>query len=108
MIEMENINLIKDIANDIETIKKALASIQTKRWLTTNELADYLGYSRDRIYKFKSLSFIENLHFYKKEGKILFDKIAIDDWVICKEKTNETNQSQKQIVDNILSSIKKA
>ncbi len=107
MIEMENINLIKDIANDIETIKKSLSSIQTKRWLTTNELAKYLGYSKDRIYKLKNISFIENLHFYKKEGKILFDKVAIDDWVICKEKTNETNQSQKQIVDNILSSIKK-
>ena len=107
MIEMENINLIKSISQDIETIKKSLSSIQTKRWLTTDEVAKYLGYSRDRIYKFKNSSFIENLHFYKKEGKILFDKVAIDDWVICKEKTNETNQSQKQIVDNILSSIQK-
>ena len=106
MIDMENINLIKDIAKDIEVIKKSLSSIQTKRWLTTDEVAKYLGYSRDRIYKFKNSSFIENLHFYKKEGRILFDKVAIDDWVICKEKTNDTNQSQKQIVDNILSSIK--
>ena len=104
---MENINLLKTMANDLETIKKSLSSIQTKRWLTTKEVAEYLGYSKDRIYKFKNSSFTENFHFYKKEGKILFDKVAIDDWVICKEKTNETNQSQKQIVDNILSSIEK-
>jgi DNA integrity scanning protein DisA with diadenylate cyclase activity len=57
MIDMENINLIKNIANDIETIKKSLSSIQTKRWLTTNELAKYLGYSKDRIYKIKKYLF---------------------------------------------------
>jgi len=105
MIEMENINLIKEIANDIETIKKALASIQTKRWLTTSELANYLGYSRDRIYKFKSLSFIENIHFYKKVGKILFDRVAIDDWMVGRN-FDENDITQRQVVDNILSSIK--
>ena len=106
MIDMENINLIKNMANSLEVIKKALESMQTKRWLTVAELAKYLGYSKDRIYKFKESVFIENLHFYKKQGKILFDRVAIDEWVVCKDKTNEINQSQRQIVDNILSSIK--
>ncbi|WP_375724258.1 helix-turn-helix domain-containing protein [Arcobacter sp. KX21116] len=106
MIEMENINLIKEIANDIETIKKALASIQTKRWLNTQELAKYLGYSKDRIYKLKEEVFIENLHFYKKTGKILYDRVEIDDWVVGKE-NHEIIQSRRYTVDNILSSIKK-
>jgi hypothetical protein len=106
MIDMENINLIKNMANNLEVIKKSISSIQTKRWLTVTELSKYLGYSKDRIYKFKESVFIENLHFYKKQGKILFDRVAIDDWIVCKDKTNETNQSQRQIVDNILSSIK--
>ena len=106
MIDMENINLIKNMANNLEVIKKSLSSMQIKRWLTVAELSKYLGYSKDRIYKFKESIFIENLHFYKKQGKILFDRVAIDDWVVCKDKTNETNQSSRQIVDNILSSIK--
>ncbi|MDD2896249.1 MAG: helix-turn-helix domain-containing protein [Aliarcobacter sp.] len=106
MIDMENINLIKSIAQDIETIKKSLSSIQVKRWLNTNETAKYLGYSKDRIYKLKEDAFIENLHFYKKTGKILFDRVAIDDWVVGKE-NNDLIQSKRHIVDNILSSIKK-
>ncbi len=105
MIEMENINLIKQMAQDIETIKKSLSSIQTKRWLTTNELAKYLGYSKDRIYKLKEEVLIEDLHFYKKTGKILFDRVAIDDWVVGKEH-HEVILSRQNIVDNILSSIK--
>ena len=106
MIDMENINLIKDIANNIEMIKKSLSSTQTKRWLNTRELATYLGYSKDRIYKIKEEVFIENLHFYKKTGKILFDRVAIDDWVVGKE-NHEIIQSRQYTVDNILSSIKK-
>ena len=107
MIDMENINLIKDIARDIEVIKKNLSTIQTKRWLNTNELAKYLGYSKDRIYKIKEDIFIEDIHFYKKTGKILFDRVAIDDWVVGKENNNEIIQSRQNIVDNILSSVKK-
>lgn len=106
MIQMENINLIKDMAKDIETIKKSLSSMQSKRWLNTKELAFYLGYSKDRIYKLKEDVFIENLHFYKKTGKIIFDRVAIDDWMVGKE-NHETIQSQRHIVDNVLLSIKK-
>jgi len=106
VVEMENINLIKDIAKDLETIKKLLSSKTDKRWLNVKELSQYLGYSKDRIYKLKDNIFIENIHFYKKTGKILFDRVAIDDWVVGKE-TDEINNSQRQIVDNILSSIKK-
>lgn len=105
-IDMCNINLIQDIAKDIETIKKTLASIQTKRWLNTKELAEYLGYSKDRIYKLKEDVFIEDLHFYKKTGKILFDRVAIDDWVVGKD-YHEVIQSRQHIVDNILLSVKK-
>ena len=67
---MENINLIESIAKDIELIKKALSSHQTKRWLNVKELATYLGYSKDRIYKLKDETFIEGIHFYKKTGNL--------------------------------------
>ena len=104
-IDMENINLIKDMAKDIEVIKKTLSNQSTKKWLNTKELADYLGYSKNRIYKLKEEVFLENLHFYKKVGKILYDRVAIDSWMVGKE-SDEINKSQRQIVANILSSIK--
>lgn len=106
MIEMENINLLKAMAQDIELIKKALSNQTDKRWLNVKELSIYLGYSKDHIYKLKDEVFLENIHFYKKMGKIIFDRVAIDSWMVGKE-TDDINQSRRQIVDNILSSIKK-
>ena len=105
-IDMENINLIKDMAQDIEMIKKSLSSQTTKRWLNTKELSEYLGYSKDRVYKLKDEIFVENIHFYKKIGKILFDRVAIDTWVMVGRISDETYNTQRQIVDNVLSSIK--
>lgn len=104
-VEFENINLIKQMSNDMQLLKKLLQDTTTKRWLSVKEVAIYLSYSKDRIYKIKDTIFIEGIHFYKKSGKILFGRVAIDEWVISKETTNEINQSQRQVVDNILSSI---
>lgn len=107
MINMEYINLIDAIAKDIKFIKEEIIkNSNQKRWLNIAELANYLGYSKHRIYKIKEEYFIENLHFYKKTGKILFDRVAIDDWMAGKDK-NDIIQSQRQIVDNILLSVKK-
>jgi predicted DNA-binding transcriptional regulator AlpA len=105
MIEMENINLIKQIALDLELIKKALCDQTEKRWLNVKELAHYLGYSKDRIYKIKDEYFEEGEHFHNKTGKLLFDRVAIDSWVVGRT-TNETNKSKRQVVDHILSSVK--
>lgn len=107
MIEMENINLIKEMAKDIELIKKSLMRQTEKRWLTVKELAQYLGYSKDHIYHLKEETFLEDIHFYKKTGKILFDRVAIDSWVLEGFRTNDTRKSRRQIVDNVLSSINK-
>ena len=104
-IKFENLAKIDILIQMVEQLESKVSG--TKRWLNINETAHYLGYSKDRIYKFQNNTFIENLHFYKKQGKILFDRVAIDEWVICKDKTNEINQSSRQTVDNILSSIKK-
>lgn len=106
MIEMENINLIRQIALDIESIKKVMQNHTSKRWLNVRELADYLGYSKDRIYKIKEGYFTEGEHFHNKTGKLLFDRVAIDSWVVGRT-TNETHQSKRQVVDNILSSVNK-
>ena len=101
-VELENINLIKDIKEDLELIKKTLTNKEQKRWLSVSELSKYLSYSKDHIYKLKDEIFIENIHFYKKVGKILFDRVAIDEWVVGKD-YDEIIQSQRQIVGDILS-----
>lgn len=104
-IELENLALIPKLFLELEELKKSLSSSNEKRWLTVNELAKYLGYSRDRIYKIKEEHLLEEVHFYKRAGKILFDRVAIDSWVIGKD-NNDAICEKRQIVDNVLSSIK--
>jgi len=105
-IELENLKLLPEIIKELEVIKKQLASSQHKRWMSVKELSAYLSYSSDYIYKLKESLFIEGVHFFKKSGKILFDKVAIDDFVVGKEYSDEVNQQGRQIVDNVLSSVK--
>lgn len=105
-IEFESLKLLPQMFALIEKLNTNLQNAHTKRWLSVKELATYLSYSSDRIYKIKEEHFIEGIHFFKKSGKILFDRVAIDSWVVGKD-TLETNDTQRQIVDNVLLSIGK-
>jgi hypothetical protein len=104
-----NTQILEQAVEDIALIKKMLLDSQQKPWLTSQELATYLGYSTDYIYKIKEKYFIEGIHFHKKVGKIIYDRIAVDEWVVSDNKgtNHDTNQSKRQVVDNILSSINK-
>ena len=103
-VEFESLKLLPQMFALIEKLNNNLEQGHTKRWLSVKELAEYLSYSSDRIYKLKDEYFIESIHFFKKSGKILFDRVAIDSWMVEKE-SNETDTTQRQIVDNVLSSI---
>lgn len=104
-INMENINKIDQLVKDMELIKEVILNqSMQKRWLTVAELAEYLGYSTSRIYKLKDLYLTQDQHYSKKSGKLLFDRVAVDSWLIGKE-TDETDITQRQIVDHVLSSI---
>jgi hypothetical protein len=59
-VEFENLNLIKQMANDMQLLKQLLQNTNAKRWLSVKELAIYLSYSKDRIYKIKDTIFIPN------------------------------------------------
>jgi len=53
-IPFENLELLKQIADDLTILKKHLLTTQSeKRWLSVKELSVYLSYSKDRIYKLK-------------------------------------------------------
>jgi methylaspartate ammonia-lyase len=99
-IKLENLNLLESISNDIELIKKQLLNSSSKRWLSVKDLSEYLSYSSDRIYKLKDDVFIEGMHFYKKQGKILFDKYAIDKWITSS--TYDAKEKVNQILKDLL------
>jgi len=103
-VNFEDLKLLPQMFELINKLNSNLENSYTKRWLSVRELAEYLSYSNDRIYKLKDEYLIESIHYYKKSGKILFDRVAIDSWMV-EGNSNETNQSQRQIVDNILSSV---
>ena len=72
-----------------------------KKWLNINETAHYLGYSKDYIHKLKDSNFILNKHYYKKSGKLLFDKDELDLWVT----TSHNVINPKEIANEILKDL---
>jgi len=101
-VAFESLNFIPEILERLKGIEKRLENSYGKRWLSVDEAAKYLSYSKDRIYKIKSDELIEGKHYFKK-GKLLFDKYALDEWVIS---GSENDQALlKHTVDNIIDSI---
>lgn len=102
-INFEHLNLIPQILGELKSLNAKLLSTQNatnqKRWLSTEELAAYIGYSKDTIYKLKDDEFREGVHWYKK-GRIFFDRIAIDEWIV-----SGYNQDAKKNVSAMLDKI---
>lgn len=97
-INFENLAKIDDILN-LLLEQKQTSSI--KRWLNITETAYYLGYSKEYIHKLKDSSFFINKHYYKKSGKLLFDKDMLDIWV-----TSSTNNlNPKDIAQEVLKDL---
>lgn len=106
MIDMENINLIKNILQDIKVIKNSLANPSDKKWLTTRELSDYIGYSIDSINKMvKENIFIDGIHYYKPSKKLLFNKLEVDNWVMG-IRSDKVKHDINLVVDSLLANIK--
>ncbi|MGA1932767.1 DNA-binding protein [Arcobacter sp. YIC-464] len=100
-INFENLEKIDEILNRLILIEQKVKS--EKRWLTVKELSLYIGYSEDRIHKLKNIEFFENLHFYKRSGKLLFDKYEIDNWIIGIQNFVESDSEKvNSILNNIL------
>ncbi|RLA83171.1 MAG: DNA-binding protein [Epsilonproteobacteria bacterium] len=87
------------IINKLNFLESKITS--DKRWLNISETAYYLGYSKDHIHKMKNDIFIINKHYYKKSGRLLFDKVALDNWV-----TQSANQlDAKDIAQKVLQGL---
>ena len=97
-IKYEYLELIPKLLEEIKSLKQNATS--EKRWLNVTEVASYIGYSKDRIHALTNNEFIEGRHFYKK-GKLLFDRVEIDNWV----KGISSKINPKDIVTQVLKDI---
>lgn len=91
-IALENLEKIQEIYNILVLLQDRELNKIEKRWLTTEELAQYIGYSKESIKNMiRDEEFILELHYYKKHRKNIFDKTEIDKWVMSSDKTYTKN-----------------
>ena len=103
-VNLEYVELIPKILEKLEEIGNLFKQQETKRWLSARELAKYLDYSEDKIHKLKSTVLIEDYHWFKPSGKILFDREKIDSWI--KGESRDYLPDTSIMVQNILASLK--
>ena len=99
-INFENLSKIDDVLEKLNQLEQKLST--SKRWLNVNETAIYLGYSKEYIHKLKDSQFIENIHFYKKAGKLLFDVNELDNWVTNSLNTINPKEIAKQVLKDLI------
>ena len=99
LVEFENLSKINTILIKLEELESKISG--EKRWLNIKEASDYLGYSQDHLHKLKNNYFIKGEHYYKKAGKLLFDKVAIDRWV----QSASDSIDIKDLANNILKDL---
>jgi len=105
-VNFEHLELLPTILKKLELIEIHLQNNYSKRWLNVKEVSEYIGYSKDRIYKLKAEEWIEDYHYYKKTGKLIFDSHMIDKWIMGdNEISNKMKQRTTEIIDSILSDI---
>lgn len=106
-IDLTPLQEIPKVVKKLEIIDKKLDSNIEKRWLNTQELANYTGYKFETIKsKIKNHEFILGVHYFKRDGKLLFDKFEVDNWVMGITPSNKEIESDySNIVDDVLASL---
>ena len=91
-INFENLEKIEEIYKLLILMRDEKLNQFEKKWLTTEELSLYIGYSKESIKNMiRDEEFVIDLHYYKKHRKNLFDKTEIDKWIMDSNKTNTNN-----------------
>jgi hypothetical protein len=106
-INFETLEQIPTIYKMLLKINEKLENKVDKRWLSTIETSQYLGYSKDSIdFMVKKGEFIIDIHYFQRERKRIFDKEALDKWVMgISEKDNDIQQNINITIEDIVSSI---
>ncbi|MEA2018518.1 MAG: helix-turn-helix domain-containing protein [Campylobacterota bacterium] len=100
-----NIEALEQIPQIFEMMKKMSEQFENKidkRWLNISEAAYYLGYSKDHLHKLKDSSFILGQHYFKRSGRLLFDKNELDRWVMT---TPINNIDAKGLAEAVLKDV---
>ena len=99
-IPFENLAKIDLLLEKVVFLEQKISS--PKRWLNINEASHYLGYSKNHIHKLKNASFILGTHYHKKSGKLLFDKVELDNWVTFDSDTKEATDIANEVLKDLL------
>ena len=99
-IKFENLAKIDVILFKLNELESKISS--NKRWLNINEASHYLGYSKDHIHKMKNDSFILGKHYHKKNGKLLFDKVELDNWVTFDTNTKDAIDIANEVLKDLI------
>jgi predicted DNA-binding transcriptional regulator AlpA len=97
---------INELIALVKELKNMLSNTTSKKWLTVHELSEYISYSKDAIYKMIGIQFIENYHFYKQSGKILFEAEKIDQWIRSPKIKPANHVEIESKINDMLKSIK--
>ena len=106
-IDLTSLQDIPTVLKQLRIIDKKLDSNIEKRWLNTQELANYTGYKLETIKsKIKKHEFIIGIQYFKRDGKLLFDKFEVDKWVMgIKPSNHKLDGNCIDIVNEVLASI---
>lgn len=106
-IDLTPLQTIPKLEKQLNLIDKKLDAKVEKRWLNTNELATYTGYKLETIKsKIKNNIFVIGMHYFKRDGKLLFDKFEVDKWVMGVQSSNiQLENDCIDIVDEVLASL---
>ena len=103
-VNFESLGKIDEIYNLLVLLKNEVNNKIEKRWLTSEELALYIGYSKESIKRFlKDGEFELNYHYFKKDRKNIFDKNAIDKWIMSENKG--LSITSEYLVNKLLSNV---
>lgn len=103
-IDFENLTKIPEMIELLKEINLKLNNQVQSNWLSVNQLTKYIDYSKSTIYKkIDSNEFIQNVHYYRQDKKLIFDKNEIDNWIRGIYTSNNSNyQSNESIIDDLL------
>ena len=106
-VNFETLIEIPKILQLIIQINEKLENKVEKRWLSTIETSLYLGYSKDSIDSMvKKGEFIPNIHYFQVERKRMFDKQALDKWVMGITSNNDSVKNKiEATIEGIISSM---
>jgi hypothetical protein len=101
-IDFQAVNQIPQIYEILKELSEKFEHKIEKRWLNVSEAAYYLGYSKDHIHKLKTEHFLEGKHYYKKIGRVLFDKVELDKWVTFSPANKDINSIANKLLEGVL------